>query len=426
MAQSIAKTMHKDGIYSAEEVINKMMSISTELTRTECHGIRLNIVQQAKAADEATPAAKSRPSGNKMPKANDAEPQLDVSCLQSDGDEANSGNQSSDDEGLLDTVLSTADQFQSLAENGDGAPQTMSIDQYILEFTSARAKDPATSLGDIASAQPTSCRAQSSSDLRLDGTVHWQDSAFLTKDKRAWWKEIVEKSSAISPLPKLNFIEEKHILHALAWAGIPPGVISSISSMARASAPCDTVGKFFQVDLAAIPIDTVTSDSTSWTGAPSWETCFHSTSLQNLPQVLLTGLKAGPNAITTGNKPYIASVYAEGVRRRHCSFAYSTHVAIPGIPPNFWFGVMLECVGDAKRRVVKNHQFAYEEGAVHINTAFVHCFDIRDAYNSGYAGTCRVHWKQYLALRGLSTPAGTKPFLADPRVYCKVHEEVNV
>ena len=49
-----------------------------------------------------------------------------------------------------------------------------------------------------------------------------------------------------------------------------------------------------------------------------------------------------------------------------------------------------------------------------------------DAYHHGYAGTCRVHWKQYLALRGLSTPVGIKPFLADPRVYCKVHEEVDI
>ena len=49
-----------------------------------------------------------------------------------------------------------------------------------------------------------------------------------------------------------------------------------------------------------------------------------------------------------------------------------------------------------------------------------------DAYTHGYVGTCRVHWKQFLALRGLSTPKGIKPFLADPRVYSKVHEEVDV
>ena len=63
---------------------------------------------------------------------------------------------------------------------------------------------------------------------------------------------------------------------------------------------------------------------------------------------------------------------------------------------------------------------------MHINSIFVHCFDISEAYNRGYTGTCRVHWKQYLALRGLSTPKGVKPFLADPREYSKVRDEVDV
>ena len=104
-----------------------------------------------------------------------------------------------------------------------------------------------------------------------------------------------------------------------------------MSSVAPNSAPSKTVGKFFQVRLADIPIDKVTADYTSWTRTLSWETCSHSTALLNLPQILSSGLKAGPHAITAGNNPYTASVYAEDVARRHCSFAYSTHIAVPGI-----------------------------------------------------------------------------------------------
>jgi len=90
--------MHKDGIYSAEEVIDKMMSISKELTRQECLSIHFNIVQHAQAATDVTPAAKPRPSGSKILKENVVDPPLDASCLQSDGGNAKSGSQSSDDE----------------------------------------------------------------------------------------------------------------------------------------------------------------------------------------------------------------------------------------------------------------------------------------------------------------------------------------
>jgi len=54
MAQSIAKTMHKDRICSAGEVIDKMMSISKELTRQECLSTHLKIVQHAQAATDVT------------------------------------------------------------------------------------------------------------------------------------------------------------------------------------------------------------------------------------------------------------------------------------------------------------------------------------------------------------------------------------
>ena len=140
----------------------------------------------------------------------------------------------------------------------------------------------------------------------------------------------------------------------------------------------------------------MTTDPKSWTGAPSWETCNFSTALTNLPRVLATVLKAGPNAIILNGKNYVASVYAQGSKRHHCSFPCSTHIPVPGIAPCFWFGVMIKRMGDANWRKVKNNQYAY-----HVNTVYVHCFDIRDAYNSGSTGTCRDHWKQYLALRGL-------------------------
>ena len=145
---------------------------------------------------------------------------------------------------------------------------------------------------------------------------------------------------------------------------------------------------------------------------------FHSTALTNLPVILAEGLKAGPNAIHPDKHGrYQASVYTEGPKRRHCSFYYATHIAVPGIPPNFWFGVVLKCQGDANRREVKRHQWSYKQGARRIVCAYLHVFDIRRAYDEGYVGSCRVHEKQYLALRAISVPGGRNRYLKDPREY---------
>ena len=140
---------------------------------------------------------------------------------------------------------------------------------------------------------------------------------------------------------------------------------------------------------------------------------------------LAEGLKAGPIAIDPDKHGrYQASVYTEGPKRRHCSFYYATHIAVPGIPPNFWFGVVLECQGDANRRKVKHHQWSYEQGAVHIVCAYLHVFDIRRAYDEGSVGSCRVHEKQYLALRAISVPGGRNEYLKDPGNMRRPHKHV--
>jgi len=176
----------------------------------------------------------------------------------------------------------------------------------------------------------------------------------------------------------------------------------------------NTVGRFFECVLANPPDEKPLTDSVSWHGTPDWETSFHSTSLTNLPKILSGGLKAGPNALANQAENYLAEVYAEGHRRRHCSFAYTTHVAVPGLPPFLWFATTIECVGDRNRRTTKHDQWAYQSGAIFPNVVYIHVFDLRKAYEPGYVGSCRVHQRQYQALKLLK---GSDNCLSDPHIY---------
>ena len=85
----------------------------------------------------------------------------------------------------------------------------------------------------------------------------------------------MQKSPAIQQQPKLDFIEEKHVLHALAWAGVKPGTINSITELPAAAAPVRTVGKFYECTLVG-SVDRLAADPENWMDAqPKWETCYH-------------------------------------------------------------------------------------------------------------------------------------------------------
>jgi hypothetical protein len=160
-----------------------------------------------------------------------------------------------------------------------------------------------------------------------------------------------------------------------------------------------------------------------WSGSEQcdWKTAMHSTAITNLPAILTQGLKPGPNAISKNNA-YRAAVYCEGMHRAHCSFFYSTHIAIPGLNPNYWFGSMCELTVDRKRGRTINNQWEQEEGSAHLVTIHIHVADIRRAYEKtaalASAGTYRVHQYQYsTGLRGLAPKGHPNQFLRDARTY---------
>ena len=191
--------------------------------------------------------------------------------------------------------------------------------------------------------------------------------------------------------------------------------------------PVDTAGMLCEASLAELPeVTNIFGDQTGWRSAPQWETAWHSSALPNLPGFLEKGVQSRPNALKDKRGYYSARCYAEGHQRRHCSFLYSTHVAVPGIPPAWWFGMMFECLGDKSRRRTENNQHSYAKGALHLHSIFIHVADIRQAYQKGYSGQLRVHWNQYQALRGLSVPEGPRPFLVDARIYDRPKEQIEV
>ena len=113
------------------------------------------------------------------------------------------------------------------------------------------------------------------------------------------------------------------------------------------------------------------------------------------------GLVAGPNTVEK-NGQRDARVYCEGEARKSCAFMYSTHVAIPQLNPCWFFGCLLELVFDRSRGDTVHRQWRQRLNSAHLTGAWVHIADIRKAYESGSAGTLRVHGPQYrLGLRGI-------------------------
>ena len=275
------------------------------------------------------------------------------------------------------------------------------------------------SVGDITSPYQTSQRARSSSEVQITDQVHWQSSVILGNKQKAWWTKFVEESLPLQSFPGLAGIEEEHVSQALAWSGVDTGILNSIKRLSAKEAPMVTNGVFFEVRLAELPKADVMPSKASGKEGPNWEPCWHSTSLTNLPEILTNGIKTGPNALVDKKGTYRASVYTEESKRKHCSFMYSTHIAVPGLPPVWWFGVAIKCIGDQNRRRKQHSQFLYESGAVRVNTVYIHVRDIRLAYERQHVGFTRVLATQYYALSGISHADGPTPFLEDPRRYGK-------
>ena len=73
-----------------------------------------------------------------------------------------------------------------------------------------------------------------------------------------------------------------------------------------------------------------------------------------------------------------------------------THVAVPYVKPNLFFGCLLELLVDRSRGDTLHSQWRQQDGSVHLTGAWIHVLDIRKAYEDGYVGTMRVHKPQYM------------------------------
>ena len=125
------------------------------------------------------------------------------------------------------------------------------------------------------------------------------------------------------------------------------------------------------------------------TEAVQWETAWHGTALHNVPRVLTHGMLKGPNAIPDGKGKVVAKVYCEGTPRKHCAFAYSTHLAVPNMNPKIVFGALLELLVDRRRGTTSRKQWQQDQGVL-----WIHAADLRKAYDTGFVGTLRVHKPQ--------------------------------
>jgi len=244
---------------------------------------------------------------------------------------------------------------------------------------------------------------------------------FLSNAEYGRYKHVVEKNLALQTWPGLEGLEERHVLHALAHIGIPPGSIESIAE--NHEPPVKTNGKWYLLTLAEAPLRSLAADPKVWEEASQcdWKPAMHSTAITNLPAILTKGIKPGPNAISK-NGAYRAHVYCEGMHRAHCSFFYSTHVAIPGINPRWWFGAMCELNVDRKRGGTNHNQWEQQQGSAHLSSVHIHVADICRAYEKSpdykAAGTYRVHQYQYATgLRGLAPKGHANQYLRDARTY---------
>ena len=196
------------------------------------------------------------------------------------------------------------------------------------------------------------------------------------------------------------------VLHALATVGLGPGIVESITEHREGSGspPCNTNGRWYCLELSKETLGAMFCDPALWdsTEAVDWQTAWHGTAIHNLPKLLTHGMQRGPNAIPDPKGRVTAKVYCEGTDRKHCAFAYSTHVGVPGGNPNLTFGALLELLVDRRRGTTSRKQWQQDEGSAHICAVWVHVADLRKAYDNGFVGTLRVHKPQYdKGVRGL-------------------------
>ena len=102
-------------------------------------------------------------------------------------EDVDSDYKSENSEGVYEVIEDTADRVQAQIDDHNSGAKKPEIDQFLKEFQASRA-NTASAYADITVPNKSLCEAQDSSEIKLDGTIHWQNSIFLTNDKYSWWK----------------------------------------------------------------------------------------------------------------------------------------------------------------------------------------------------------------------------------------------
>ena len=211
----------------------------------------------------------------------------------------------------------------------------------------------------------------------------------------AEWKSAVQRNDVLHEWPTLDQMKIDDVAKALASVDMMPGLIDNITEHKNETRPCNTNGRWFHLDLSKKVLDDFFRDDALWSGdQANWQTAYHGTALHNLPKILLEGLQKGPNSVADKRGVYEARIYCEGEKRRMCAYMYSTHVAVPYVNPNLFFGCLLELLVDRTRGDTMHRQWRQRDGSVHLTGAWVHVLDVRRAYDAGYVGTYRIDHPQ--------------------------------
>jgi len=238
--------------------------------------------------------------------------------------------------------------------------------------------------------------ARNTAEVRIENTVHWEHSTILDIGEEKQWKAWVRDNPTLRNWESVDSVDEATILQALASVDFPHGLIDGIFEATGKDRPLDTPGRWFHLSFSQASLDGFFSDVALYQDEGSnWKPAYHGTSLHNLPRILRSSLRRGPNAIPDRDGYCRAKIYCEREKRMNCAFMFSTHVAIPNLNPCIWMGSVLELLADRTRGDTIHGQWRQEEGSVHLTGAWIHVCDIRKAYEPDYVGSLRVCRFQY-------------------------------
>jgi len=244
-------------------------------------------------------------------------------------------------------------------------------------------------------------------------SVHWSEGTLVAKNQKHVWNSIVyrELYNGQDGL-HVNVDDVKLVLFN---SGCPMDMIQSIAEAAPLDGLPPTPGKWFYCKLNEEHlVENMLMNHYMAPGPePELTGVYHGTAMPNLAEILTHGLLEGPSE--TDHK---AGVYCEGCPRQSNCLNYMTHIAIPGSYPMYMWAVLLECLADRSRGGTVHKQFYQPKGSITVCAVAVHCFNLKDAFQPGFAGWYRVYAPCLKALTFIETPMDYKQWW-DRHVECR-------